>query len=118
MAQTLAHAPSVVSIPAQDLTVSQLYANFVAAITATVPNPIGCCAEALDVEERAQHIEAVMTAAMKYVAAITRDTASVATAPIDWKYVEGCMDDYRGEAVGEILAAANQMWNDSPRRWA
>lgn len=118
MAATLALAGSANPFPAQDhpVTAAQHYANFVAAITATVPTPIGIYAEAIDVEERAQHVDAVMKAAMEYVAAIVRDTAASSSAHIDCAYIAGCMDDYRGEATGELIEAANQLWRDESGR--
>lgn len=111
MATTLAHAPSAVSIPAQPTSsVATLYANLVSSILATTPQEIGLYAEAADIEDRAEHLDKVMSAAMAYVAAMVRDAAASSSVTIDWQYIAGCMDDYRGEAIGELNNAASNLW--------
>ena len=62
-----------------------------------------------DLEERAEHIQQVLSAVLLYVDVIVRDTASVAPGgSIDREYLTGLITDLAGDIAGSIANAAEE----------
>lgn len=118
MAQTLAHAPSAVSVPAQSpVTVETAYSRFVAAVRSTIPHHIGCVADAGDIEERAAHIDVLMEAFAGYISRVVSDTAASSVARIAHDDVADriaeitdMLDDLRSDIAGRMSEAAYETW--------
>ena len=73
------------------------------------PHQIRYCADRRDLEERAEHIQQVLSAVLLYVDVIVRDTASVAPGgSIDREYLTGLITDLAGDIAGSIANAAEE----------
>ena len=119
MAQALTHAPTAFAPFPQSPSVQDAYSRFVAAITATTPHYVGCCADALDIEERAQHVSEVLDAVERYLGHVIRDTsASSARHVADMRDAADQLSDCASDVAGTMHAAANAAWCDEPRRVA
>jgi hypothetical protein len=67
------------------------------------PHQIRYCADRRDLEERAEHIEEVLSAVLDYVGVIVRDTAHVAPGgSIDQEYLLGLITYVASDVVGFI----------------
>jgi hypothetical protein len=74
------------------------------------PHQIRYCADRRDLEERAEHIEQVLSAVLDYVGVIVRDTAHVAPGgSMDQKYLLGLISDVASDVAGFIANAANRL---------
>jgi hypothetical protein len=77
------------------------------------PHQIRYCADRRDLEERAEHIEEVLSAVLDYVGIIVRDTAHVAPGgSIDQEYLLGLISDVASDVAGFIANAADQLGRD------
>lgn len=95
--------------PARDTHDSVLtrHAELVAAIIAAKPYVIRYEADAIDLKDRAEHIEALGKAFLDYVTEIRDDTAYTAPRSIDCD--TGALSDAIDDIVGTIRRAADEM---------
>lgn len=70
--------------------------------------PNWCIASSFDFEDMAEHLRRLLVDVETYVAAAVRDIASKSAVRIDTD-VGGCISDMRGDVVGTLLNAAEDM---------
>ena len=85
------------------------HAEFVAAVTGQPPRTIPLDADAIDLEDRAEHLEKVFGAFSVYVAVILDDTAQNIPGSLDLRDAEGLIADLASDLTGAIQQAADDM---------
>jgi hypothetical protein len=85
------------------------HAEFVAALAAHPPRTIPLDADAIDLEDRADHLSQVFGALSVYVAVILDDTAQNASGRLDLPDVEAVLADLASDVTGTIQHAAEGM---------
>ena len=84
------------------------HAEFVAALAGNPPRPIPVATDAVDLEERAEHLKQVLNALSVYVTAILDDTENV-PGGLHLRQVEALLSDLTSDVVGSIQLAAASM---------
>ena len=103
--------------PAND-SVRAAHADFVTAMAANRPRPIPLFADASDLEDRADHLKAVLDAVAAYVTAILDDTAQNVPGGLDVRSVSALLSDLTSEATGTLRRAADAMAQNTAGRAA
>jgi hypothetical protein len=85
------------------------HAELVAALAAHPPRPIPADADAIDLEDRADHFGKVFSALSVYVAVILDDTAQNVPGRLDLPDTEGMLADLASDLTGTIRHAAEGM---------
>ena len=85
------------------------HAEFVAALAGNPPRPIPVATDAVDLEERAEHLKQVLNALSVYVTAILDDTAQNVAGGLHLRQVEALLSDLTSDVVGSIQLAAASM---------
>ena len=85
------------------------HAAFVAALSAHPPRAIPLDADALDLEDRADHIGRVFSALSVYVAVILDVTAQNVPGSLDLRDAEAVLADLASDLTGAIQKAADDM---------
>jgi hypothetical protein len=85
------------------------HAEFVAALAGHPPRPIPLEADALDLEDRADHLDKVFAALSVYVSLVLDDTAQNVPGSLDLRDVEGLLADLAADLTGAIQHAADDM---------
>jgi hypothetical protein len=85
------------------------HAEFVAAVAGHPPRPIALDADAIDLEDRADHLDKVFTALSVYVTLILDDTAQNVPGSLDLRDAEGVLADLASDVTGAIQKAADDM---------
>jgi hypothetical protein len=85
------------------------HAAFVTALSGHPPRAIPLDADALDLEDRADHIGKVFNAFSVYVAVILDDTAQNVPGALDLPHVEAILADLAADVTGAIQHAAEDM---------
>jgi hypothetical protein len=85
------------------------HAAFVAALAGHPPRPIPLEADAIDLEDRADHLDKVLTALSVYVAVILDDTVQNVPNTLDLPHVEAVLADLAADLTGAIQLAAEDM---------
>jgi hypothetical protein len=91
---------------------SPVHAAHVALVDALAghpPRPIPVDADAIDLEDRADHLTQVFSALSAYVAVILDDTAQNVPGGLDLRDAEGILDDLASDLTGTIQLAADHM---------
>jgi hypothetical protein len=65
--------------------------------------------DALDFEDRAEHLRRLWIAVEDYTRAVLVDTAASSNVHVDIKDVTGCISDLKGDMVGSLLNAADEL---------
>jgi hypothetical protein len=73
------------------------------------PRPIPLDADAIDLEDRADHLDKVFGALLTYVTAILDDTAQNVPGRIDFRDAEGVLTDLASDLTGTIQLASDYM---------
>jgi hypothetical protein len=90
------------------------HAVFVDAVAGVPPRRIPLDADALDLEDRADHLNKVLTAVSVYVAVILDDTAQNVPGRLDLADIEAILADLASDVAGTIQHAAEGMgWRDA-----
>jgi hypothetical protein len=97
------------SAQSSDSPVSVACAEFVAAIAGHPPQPIAMDADAIDLEDRADHLGKVFSALSVYVTVILDDTAQNVPGRLDLPDAEGVLADLASDLTGTIRHAAEGM---------
>jgi hypothetical protein len=85
------------------------YAEFIAALAGHPPRPIPLDADAIDLEDRADHLDKVLSALSVYVAVILDDTAQNVRGSLDLRDAEAVLADLASDVTGTIQQAADGM---------
>jgi hypothetical protein len=85
------------------------HAQFVASLAGHPPRPIPIYADAIDLEDRSDHLSRVLSAVSVYVTAIVDDTAQNAPSNIELCDVEAILADLASDLTGAIRRAADDM---------
>ena len=85
------------------------HAEFVAAVAGHPPWSMPLHPDASDLEDRADHLKAVLDALSVYVAAILDDTAQNVPGGLDLRQTDALLSDLTSEATGTIQRAADAM---------
>jgi hypothetical protein len=85
------------------------HAGLVASLTAYPPRSIPVDADAIDLEDRAEHIDKVLGAFSVYVAMILDDTAQNVPGTLDLPDIEAVLADLASDVTGTIQHAADGM---------
>jgi hypothetical protein len=90
-------------------TIRITFSDLLVALAETPPVNIIGEADATDMEERAEHVQALLTAVETYLTAVIAD-AKHRTSGLDFDVnVAGILSDTRGDIVGTFKIAAEQM---------
>jgi hypothetical protein len=98
--------------PAQQIpeSVATAHADFLTRIATLRPNRIVYNADRSDLEERAEHLQAILNATALYCAEVVADTVYCSEPGlIDGKYLVGLISDLAGDVVGGLLNASEEM---------
>ncbi len=85
------------------------HAEFVAALAGHPPHTIPLDADAIDLEDRADHLNKVLRALSVYVAVILDDTAQNVPGTLDLPDIEAVLADLASDVTGNIQHAADGM---------
>jgi hypothetical protein len=85
------------------------HAEFVAALAGYPPRPIPLDADAIDLEDRADHLSQALSALSVYVAVILDDTAQNVPGGLDLPDVEAALADLASDVTGTIQYAADRL---------
>jgi hypothetical protein len=85
------------------------HAEFVAALAGHPLRLIPLDADALDLEDRADHLSKVLSALSVYVAVILDDTAQNVPGGLDLPHIEAVLADLASDVIGTIQHAADGM---------
>jgi hypothetical protein len=85
------------------------HAEFLAALAGHPPRTIPLDADAIDLEERAEHLDKVLSALTAYVAVILDDTAQNVPGTLDLPDIEAVLADLASDVTGAIQRAAEGM---------
>jgi hypothetical protein len=102
-------AKATLSTGATKCPVAAAYTEFLAAVAAHPPGPIPVDADAIDLEQRADHLNAVFGGLRSYLAIILDDTAQNAPGGLDLTDAEAILADLASDLIGAILNAADEM---------
>jgi hypothetical protein len=100
--------PGVIGNPCTSL-VCAAHATFVAALAARPPQTIPLDADAIDLKERADHLEKVLSALSVYVTVILDDAAQNVPGGLDLRDAEAMLADLASDVTGTIRLAADDM---------
>ena len=89
--------------------VSVAHAEFVAGLAGHLPRPIPLDTDAIDLEDRADHVSRLFSALSAYVAVILDDTAQNVPGGLDLPDAEGLLADLAADLTGTIQRAADSM---------
>ena len=85
------------------------HAEFISAIAGHPPRPIPLDADALDLEDRGDHLGKVLSALSVYVSVVLDDTAQNVPGSLDLRDVEAILADLASDVTGAIRHAADDM---------
>jgi hypothetical protein len=92
-----------------DSPICAAHAEFVAALAGDPPRTIPLDADAIDLEDRANHLGKVFGALSVYVAVILDDTAQNVPGRLDLPNIEAILADLASDVTGTIQHAADDM---------
>jgi hypothetical protein len=105
--------PRLITGESEDLSTNKpvcvAHAEFVTALMGHAPRPIPVDADAIDLEDRADHLDQVLGALSDYLAAILDDTAQNVPGSLDLRDAEGLLADLTSDLTGAIQRAADDM---------
>ena len=100
--------PGVIGNPCTSL-VCAAHAAFVAALAGHPPRTIPLDADAIDLEDRADHLDKLLGALSVYVTVILDDTAQNTPGRLDLRDAEAILADLASDLSGTIRLAADDM---------
>jgi hypothetical protein len=83
------------------------HAEFVAAVAGHPPWPIPLYADAIDLEDRADHLNTVLNALSVYVTGVLDDTAQNIPGGLDLGQIDALLSDLTSEVTGTLRRAAD-----------
>jgi hypothetical protein len=88
--------------------------KFVATLVASRPRSIPIDADAIDLEDRADHLGKVFSALSAYVAVVLDDTAQNVSGRLDLRDAEAILADLASDVTGTIQRAADDIAGSTP----
>jgi hypothetical protein len=85
------------------------YAELVSVLAEHPPRTIPLDADAIDLEDRADHLRNILSAPSAYVAVILDDTAQNVPGRLDLPHIEAVLSDLASDVTGTIQHAADCM---------
>jgi hypothetical protein len=85
------------------------HATFVAGLAGNPPQPISLDTDAIDLEDRADHLSKVFSALSVYLAVLLDDTGQNLPGGLDLRDAEGVLADLAADLTGAIQRAADSM---------
>jgi hypothetical protein len=85
--------------------VQAAYAEFVAVLVGHPPRPIPVYADAANLEDRADHLNKVLTALSEYLTAILDDTAQNVPGGLDLRQIDALLFDLGSDMIGTLQRA-------------
>ncbi len=85
------------------------HAEFVAALAGHPPRTIPLDADAIDLEDRAEHLDNVLRVLSVYLTVILDDTAQNVHGRLDLRDAEGVLTDLASDVTGAIQRAADDI---------
>jgi hypothetical protein len=85
------------------------HAEFVTSLAGHPPRPIPVDADAVDLEDRADHLDKVLSALSVYVILILDDTAQNAPGGLDLRHIEAILSNLASDVAGIIQHAAGSV---------
>jgi hypothetical protein len=89
--------------------VRAVHAEFVAVLAENPPRTIPLDADAIDLEDRADHLGKVLSALSAYVTVILDDTAQNVPSRLDLPHIEAVLADLASDVTGTIQHAAEDI---------
>ena len=89
--------------------IQAVHAAFVGAVAANPPWPIRLDPEAIDLENRADHLRSLLCALSLYMTAVLDDTAQNALGGLDLRQIEALLSDLTSEVSGTVRRAADAL---------
>ena len=83
------------------------YAEFLADLAENPPRPIPVRADAADLQDRADHVEGVLTALSAYLNAVLEDTAENVPGGLDLRQIDALRSDLQSELRGTLQQASD-----------
>ncbi len=81
------------------------YAEYLATLAGHPPRPIPVFADAVDLQDRADHLDKVLTALSVYLATILDDTAQNVPGGLDLHQADALLSDLASEVAGAVRHA-------------
>jgi hypothetical protein len=81
------------------------YAEFVAVLVGHFSRPMPVYADAVDLEDRADHLDKVLTALSEYLTAILDDTAQNVPGGLDLRQIDALLFDLGSDLIGTLQCA-------------
>ena len=85
------------------------HAEFVAALAGHPPRPVPIDADAIDLEDRADHLNKVLNALSAYLTAVLDDTAQNVPGGLDLRQVDALLFDLAADVSGTLQHAVERM---------
>jgi hypothetical protein len=85
------------------------HAEFIAKLADHPPRPIPIYADAIDLEDRSDHLSRVLNAVSTYVTAMVDDAAQNAPSNVELCNIEAILSDLASDLTGAIQRAADDM---------
>ena len=105
--------PGTGAKPSTDLA-RAAHAEFVGALAGHPPRPIPVDADAIDLEDRADHLNELLNALSAYLTAILNDTTQNVPGGLDLRQVDALLSDLASDVTGTLQHAADRMaWRAS-----
>jgi hypothetical protein len=87
----------------------EAHAEFVAVLAGAPPRPFPIDADAIDLEDRADHLNKVLNALPAYLAAVLDDTAQNVPGGLDLRQVDALLSDLASDMSGTLQHAVERM---------
>jgi hypothetical protein len=85
------------------------HAKFVATLAGSPPRPIPLDADAIDLEDRVDHLDKLLSALSAYVTVILNDTAQNVPGGLEFRDIEAVLADLASDVTGAIQHAADDV---------
>lgn len=85
------------------------HAKFVSSVAGQPPAPIPVFAQAVDFEDRAEHLKGVLEALAAYLQAALGDAAQNVPGGLERRYIDGLLSDLTSEVTGTLRQAAESL---------
>ncbi len=103
------HSSTTTRGPGARPTIQAAHTALIGCLAANKPHRITGNADALDIRDRAEHLEAVLAAVTEYALAVVTDTANDTLGPVDRRTIQNRLVALASEVVGAVTTAAMEV---------